>query len=146
MNDRQMREKIGNLRDKGIVLTLQRLAVLEMLSGSVHATAEEVYESVREKYPTISRGTVYSCLDTLKRAGEIQELTIRKEKGCFDFYPHNHHHFLCRNCGRIFNVEVTCPIAEKGEIKGHRVDEFQAYFYGVCRECRKGAKRGRRKQ
>jgi Fe2+ or Zn2+ uptake regulation protein len=133
-------DKIKRLKEGGVVLTLQRLAVLEALAEKMHATAEEIYLELAEKYPTISRATIYSCLDTLKQAGVTQELTIRKEMSYYDFDPCSHHHLLCRECGRIFDVEISCPIAEKEEVKGHRVDEVQAYFYGVCRECRRGRK------
>lgn len=128
-------QKIERLKKRGVVLTLQRLVVLETLGKNVHATAEEIYEKLVKKYPTISRATIYSCLDALKHAGEIQELTIRKEMSYFDFVPHPHHHFLCRKCGKIFDVEISCPIARKGKIGGHRIDDVQAYFYGMCREC-----------
>lgn len=134
-------KKIERLRRRGVVLTLQRLAVLKILGKEIHATAEDIYHKLAKKYPTISRATVYSSLDALKHAGEIQELTIKKEMSYFDFNPHNHHHFLCRTCGRIFDVEISCPISRKGRIHGHKVEEVQAYFYGTCRECRQGKKR-----
>jgi Fur family peroxide stress response transcriptional regulator len=133
-------EKIKRLREGGVVLTLQRLGVLEALAERIHATAEEIYVELAKKYPTISRATIYSCLDALKQAGVTQELTIRKEMSYYDFDPRSHHHLLCRECGRILDMEISCPIAEKEEVKGHRVDEVQAYFYGVCRECRRGKK------
>ena len=136
MDISNIEEKIARLKGKGVVLTLQRLAVLEVLGKEIHATAEEIFQKLVRKYPTISRATIYSSLDALKQAGEIQELTIRRETSCFDFYPHNHHHFLCRKCGKIFDVQITCPIARRGKVEGHRVDETQAYFYGICRGCR----------
>jgi len=133
----EMNEKIERLKEKGVVLTLQRLAVLDILSKSVHATVEDIYHRLLKKYPTISRATVYSSLEALKQAGEIQELTIKKEMSSFDFQSHNHHHFLCRKCGRLFDVEIRCPVSRKGKVKGHKVEEVQAYFYGTCRECQK---------
>ncbi len=135
MNMEKIEEKIERLKKKGVVLTLQRLFVLETLGKNVHATAEDIYQRFVKKYPTVSRATIYSCLDVLKQAGEIQELTIRKEMSCFDFEPHPHHHFLCRKCGKIFDVEISCPVARKGRVEGHRIDDVQAYFYGTCRGC-----------
>ena len=130
-----LQDKVERLRGRGVVLTLQRLAVLEVLAKDVHATAEDIYRALAKRYPTISRATIYSSLDALKHSGEIQELTIRRETNSYDFDPTNHHHFLCRGCGRIYDVEIRCPVAEKERVKGHRVDEVQAYFYGFCRTC-----------
>ncbi len=138
----KLEDKIERLKKKGVVLTLQRLAVLKILKDKVHATAEDIYQKLEKKYPTISRATIYSCLDALKQAGEIQEFTIRKEMSHFDFDSHPHHHFLCRKCGKIFNVEISCPIAKKGDVDGHQVEEVQAYFYGICSGCLKNRKKG----
>ena len=130
-----LEDKVARLKKRGVVLTLQRLAVLEELSKDMHATAEGIYRKLAKRYPTISRATIYSSLDALKQSGEIQELTIRRDTNSYDFDPTNHHHFLCRECGRIYDVEIKCPVAEKERVKGHRVDDVQAYFYGVCRSC-----------
>lgn len=139
-------DKVERLKRRGVVLTLQRLAVLKELAKDIHATAEDIYRRLVKRYPTISRATIYSSLDALKQSGEIQELTIRRETNSYDFDPTNHHHFLCRKCGKIYDVEIKCPVAEKERVKGHRVDDVQAYFYGVCRSCidkAKGCKKAR---
>ncbi len=139
-------DKVERLKRRGVVLTLQRLAVLKELAKDMHATAEDIYRELVKRYPTISRATIYSSLDALKQSGEIQELTIRRDTNSYDFDPSNHHHFLCRDCGKIYDVEIKCPVAEKERVKGHRVDDVQAYFYGVCRSCiekGKGRKRSR---
>ena len=90
----------------------------------------------------MSVATVYSTLELFKELGVVQELSIRKRgKVCFDPHPDIHHHLLCRKCGKILNIEMDypndCPIFEKEGIKGCRVEEIQAYFYGVCSECLK---------
>ena len=130
-----LEHKVERLKKSGVVLTLQRLAVLEVLAENIHATAEDIYRAVVKRYPTISRATIYSSLDALKQSGQIQELTIRRDTNSYDFDQTNHHHFLCRECGRIYDVDIRCPVAAKQRVKGHRVDEVQAYFYGICRTC-----------
>lgn len=136
-------ELVERLREKGVVLTPQRLAVVEFLKkADTHPTADDIYKKLKKRYPTMSQATVYSTLELLKKIGEIQELYIRKDKACFDPRPDPHHHFLCRRCGKIFDIEVNCPIFAAGSIEGHKVEEVQAYLYGICASCLKKDKKG----
>lgn len=131
-----MQEKIERLREKGIVLTIQRLAVLEFLEQSItHPTVEDIYIGLKERYPTISRATIYTTLELLKNANEIQELYIRKDRVCFDKNPKMHHHFFCSMCEKIFDINIDCPVSKQGCVDGHMVKEVQAYLYGVCKDC-----------
>jgi len=135
-----MNMKIERLKRRGVVLTIQRLAVLEFLHNtSSHPTAEAIHRELRKTYPTLSLATVYNTLEILKQAGEIQELNIGKKKH-FDPIPEPHHHFYCRVCERILDVEISCPIAQKGCVDNHKIERVQAIFYGVCAECRKKGK------
>ncbi len=48
-------------RETGLKLTPQRLAILEYLDGNTsHPSAEDIYISVKEKFPTMSFATVYN--------------------------------------------------------------------------------------
>ncbi len=126
---------IEKLKQKGIVLTIQRLAVLEFLhNSSSHPTAEAIHTKLKKKYPMMSLATVYNTLDMLKQAGEIQELTIGNAKH-FDPIPQSHHHLYCRVCKRIIDVEISCPVCKSGRVQGHKVEEVQAVFYGICSDC-----------
>jgi len=138
-----MKDIIERLKENGVTLTPQRMAVAEFLSGNRnHPTVDEIHRAIQNRYPTISLATVYSTLELLKELGEIQELSIRKRgKACFDPNPDIHHHLLCRKCGKIVDIEFdhpsNCPIMAKENINGCKVEEIQAYLYGICSECLK---------
>ncbi|MBN1163956.1 MAG: transcriptional repressor [Candidatus Krumholzibacteriota bacterium] len=137
-----MKKMVERLRKKGITLTPQRMAIVEyMLNSMGHPTVDDIYDEIKKRYPTMSKATVYSTLKLLSDIGEIQELSIRKRgKACFDPIPHLHHHFLCKNCGKVINVELNCPgdcpILAAEEIDGNSIEEIQAYMYGLCSNCR----------
>jgi Fur family peroxide stress response transcriptional regulator len=139
-----MKDIIQRLKEKRITLTPQRMAVAEYLRECEdHPTADQIHRAIQEKYPSISLATVYSTLELLKELGEIQELSIRKRgKACFDPDPDIHHHLLCRKCGKIVSLEFhyprSCPIIAKDTIKGCKIEEVQAYLYGICAECLRG--------
>lgn len=138
-----MKDIIERLKEKEVALTPQRMAIGEFLSRSEgHPTVDEIHMAIQRRYPTMSVATVYSTLELLKELGEVQELSIRKRgRACFDANPHLHHHLLCRKCGKILNIEVDypsgCPIIAKEGVNGCKVEEVQAYLYGICSECLK---------
>jgi len=126
------------LRKLGLVPTIQRLAVLDYLDqATTHPTAEEVYTGVRDRYPSIAKATVYNALDALKKAGAIRELTIDRGVARYDRDPHPHPHFLCRICGKLYDVDFPCPVQPGDEVSGHKVESVHTYLYGVCAQCRK---------
>jgi Fur family peroxide stress response transcriptional regulator len=131
-----MEEFLDRLREKGIVLTHQRLAILRFLAETKdHPTASEIYEELRKEYPTISQATVYSTLELLRKVGQIRELSIRGDKACFDPGGRPHYHLFCRRCRRVLDVQISCPPLEDASLEGHRVEEVQLYLYGVCADC-----------
>ncbi|MCK4410698.1 transcriptional repressor [Candidatus Bipolaricaulota bacterium] len=124
------------LRQLGLVPTIQRVAVLEMLEDNhSHPTAGEVYEGVKDQFPSIARATVYNTLEALKKAGTIRELTIAREAARYDYDPSFHPHFLCRVCGDLIDVDLPCTIRQGDEVLGHTVESVQIYLYGVCSQC-----------
>lgn len=131
-----LREIAQRMRRRGITPTVQRMLVLEALQGRTdHPSADQIYEEVRRRLPSISRTTVYNALQLFRELGEIQELSVIKERAHYDPNPTPHHHFFCRRCRRLLDVEVACPIAKSGWVEGNRIEEVQACFYGVCAEC-----------
>ncbi|MFO8163955.1 MAG: Fur family transcriptional regulator [Thermodesulfobacteriota bacterium] len=136
-----MKDIIERLKNKGVTLTPQRMAVAEFLNKrNDHPTADEIHKGIQKRYPSMSIATIYSTLELFKGLGEIQELSIRKRgKACFDPNPNIHHHLLCRKCGKIIDINFdhpsNCPIIAKENINGCKVEEVQAYLYGICSEC-----------
>jgi len=132
-----MNKVIKQLREKGVVLTHQRLAVLQYLGGRPdrHPCAADIYRHLRRQYPTISLATIYSTLDLFRKAGHIRELSIRGHPSCFDMAEKPHYHLLCRQCGRILDVALPCPSLDDELLQGHRVEEIELYLYGICRDC-----------
>lgn len=133
-------EKILNiLKKKNIRPTPQRLQVYKIISTSEqHLDAEAIYKAAQEDIPSISFATIYTILDLFKENKLVKEIKIRSDKSCFDKRINFHPHLLCKSCGQVVDIEINpCSSLQKREINGHLIDDFQGYFYGVCRKCRK---------
>lgn len=104
-----------------------------------HPTAEVIYNNIKEKYPTISLGTVYRNLSLLAEIGAIQRIPCGDTSEHFDGNAEVHPHFVCNECYRVIdldmdNLDFLNTLANKkfdGEIEKH-----QLVFYGKCPECR----------
>ena len=120
--------------------TRQRKLILETLrSTRSHPTADWIYERVRKRLPSISLGTVYRNLRFLKEAGEIMELDYGSTFSRFDGNPKEHYHFVCRNCGNVYDVDFPVQEhlnSEVAQATGHMVDHHRTEFYGICKNCK----------
>ena len=138
IKDTMVNNALNMFKEKGIRITPQRLAVYGMLcKGRNHFTADEIYEKIKLQLPGVSLATVYTVLELLKGKELVQEIRISFDKSQFEARIDSHHHFMCRECKKIFDIDMhPCPALEKNEVDGHKIEKLQGYFYGICKECR----------
>lgn len=125
------------LKDNALKVTSQRLEIMNYLdTHKTHPTADEIFSALKKMNPSLSRTTVYNSLEVLKKQGIIQTLTITGSQYRYDFETNMHHHFLCRQCKKIIDIDIECPNIDKVIQGGHKVEEVHGYFKGICRDCR----------
>jgi len=133
---RLLNKYIPLLKQKNIKITHQRLAILKYLDEHHnHPTAFDIYTKLKERYPSLSKTTVYNSLDILQKYGIITALTICGSEHRYDINEGMHHHFLCKRCGRIIDIDIKCPNIEKVKSYGHEIEEVHGYFKGICKNC-----------
>ena len=126
------------LKENSIKITPQRLEILRYLDENrTHPTADQIYTGLKEKNPSLSKTTVYNSLEILRKRGVIQSLNICDSELRYDFRHAMHHHFLCKKCGNIIDINIECPNIGKMLESGHKVEEVQGYFKGICKKCLK---------
>ncbi len=127
------------LAEKGIKPTYQRLRILEYMNKNMkqHPTVEMIHEELLKDIPTISLTTVYNTLNTFLAKGLVDGVTITGTETRYDLDVSSHHHFLCKHCGKIVDIEVQCAYAEgeKTVVRGNKIEEVHGYFKGICKEC-----------
>ena len=129
---------VNLLREKQLKITPQRIEILRYLeTHNTHPTVDEIYSELKEKNPSLSKTTVYNSVEILEKNGIIQSLTISGSELRYDFKHGMHHHFLCKKCGEISDIDVECPNLGKMLECGHEVQEVHGYFKGICKKCLK---------
>ncbi len=126
------------LKDHNLKATPQRLEILKFLDmNRTHPDADSIYSALKKKNPSLSKTTVYNALDALNKANLLHTLTISDSERRYDFKPEHHHHFLCRICNNIFDIDIECPFLEQVLTGEHKVEQVHGYFKGVCKNCLK---------
>ena len=127
----------AELEAAGVRATVQRIAILGfMRENPIHPTAEVVYEALSEEFGSLSLTTVYNTLKLLVEHGLVSMLTIDDVFRCFDGNVAMHAHFMCRECKKIFDMEMPREVADFAQkMDGFKVDEVQLYVKGICKNC-----------
>ncbi|MEJ2371380.1 MAG: Fur family transcriptional regulator, partial [Gemmatimonadales bacterium] len=129
------------LRQHRVQVTAQRLAVLGAVSGRPHSSADDVAEVVKAEIGAISRQAVYDALGVLVEKGILRRIQpagspARYEQQLGD----NHHHLVCRTCGRMVDVDCAvgaAPCLDATDDWGYEIDEAEVIYWGRCPTCRK---------
>ena len=105
-----------------------------------HVTADQIYTFIKEKYPSIGRGTVYRNLGILVEEGKVRKVEVPDGSDRFDFTLENHYHVECVKCGEIFDVDMDVISELEKKIKdthGMKYISHDIFFKGICQECQK---------
>jgi len=127
------------LRQRGIQVTAQRLAVFRAVAGEPHITADAVAEAVRNEIGAISLQSVYDALSVLVTEGLIRRIQPAGSPARFENrVGDNHHHLICRICGRVVDVDCAvgaAPCLTAADGKGYEIDEAEVAYWGRCPAC-----------
>ncbi len=131
------------LRQAGLRVTAQRLAVLGALDGAPHATAAEIAARIAElpltTFHEVSRQGLYNVLEDLTRVGLVRRIEPAGSATRYELRTgDNHHHLVCRTCGRISDVACAvgqAPCLDLPNSKGFVLEEAEITWWGECMHC-----------
>ncbi len=117
--------------------TIQKDLVLSTVMGmSCHPTAEEVFAQVSQLYPSISKATVYRNLNLLADEGTILRVAVANAPDRYDKTSHMHCHFMCRNCGKVYDYTLAQDIVIDERLNpGFVVNGYELVVNGRCAQC-----------
>jgi len=119
--------------------TIQRQLIFEAVRDlNIHATAEQVVGHLAKTHPAIGRATVYRNLNTMAESGELLRVGSFYGTTHYDHNCHEHYHFVCSSCKRVFDVEgsLTDVMERFRNTDGFDITDCNISFSGLCWECK----------
>lgn len=135
----------GKLKEEGCKLTPQRRSIVDTMlkTKGEHLSSEEIYALVKEDCPEIGLATVYRTLQLLDEIGAVTKLNL--DDGCCRYElnvneeSHNHHHLICKKCGKIMEVEEDLLETLETQVElnyGFKIFDHDVKFFGLCNDCK----------
>jgi len=117
--------------------TAQRRAIRQAIEESGRPlTAAEILHAAKAAVPGLGIATVYRTVRSLRTEGTVRQVDLPGDVPRYEVAAkRHHHHFHCRDCGRVFEVD-SCPgnladLAPRGFVAEHH----EVILYGRCPEC-----------
>lgn len=127
------------LREASLRVTKPRVAVLEALVQHPHADVDEIVHAVRTDLGSVSTQAVYDVLHALTDARLVRRIEPKGSPARFETrVGDNHHHVVCRSCGRIGDVDCAvghAPCLTASDDHGFSIDEAEVLYWGMCPDC-----------
>lgn len=130
---------VDALRSRGMRVTPQRLLIhRSLLDLDRHVPADQVLDSVSERLPNASLPTVYAALELFEELGIVRRLAAGPGPTLWDPRPEAHHHFVCRSCGAVEDLEGQVDLggvlrAARG--RGLQPTDSELIVGGLCARC-----------
>jgi Fur family iron response transcriptional regulator len=124
------------LREHGIAPSAHRLAVASVvLHTDEHPSADTVFARVRERFPMVSRGTIYNTLNLFVEKGLLRQFVLTVGRVVFDPNTEEHHHFIDEGTGAIFDIPWSAlTVSNVERLKEFEVSEYQVVLRGRKRK------------
>jgi len=121
---------------KGISPSYTRMRVYEYLDEfKNHATVDQIYQSLKEELPTLSKTTVYNILNLFIENNITKGLNIDSNEARFEIVHEEHSHFKCDVCSTIYDIPTIDTLNDYKNIPNFKVTEKEVVLKGICPSC-----------
>ena len=132
---------IGQLKENGLKITPQRLAIIDALVENryEHPGATLIFHEARKKAGSVSLSTVYATLKAFSESGLIRQMEFDRLENRYDVDLSDHVNLICKRCGKVMDYHVPAPLDPKNIVRksGFVVTDTRIEFHGYCRDCLK---------
>ncbi len=118
-----------------IKVTPNRLKVAEVIFNSKeHPSIDEIHTTLTRNGKNISFTSVYNIIKMFQSAGIVKEIKS-KDRSRYDANTKPHSHFICKNCGRVIDIEEDLNIDFPEKVNSMKVESIEVNYFGLCQEC-----------
>jgi Fur family ferric uptake transcriptional regulator len=117
--------------------TRQRRAIRATLEEAGHPMSpKELLEAAKKRAAGLGIATVYRSLRQLQEAGAVTPVELPGEPPRYEIAGKaHHHHFLCRECDRVYELDGCPSDVDSVTPTGFRVEGHELVLYGLCGQC-----------
>lgn len=116
--------------------TRQRAAIREAIAkAGSPISPKEILDLASKNLDSLGLATVYRTLKLLVEAGEVAPVEIPGESPRYELPKPHHHHFHCRGCGKVYELDGCCGHFSELTPKGFRLDGHELLLFGMCSKC-----------
>jgi len=130
-----MKNYITLLKQNDLKATIQRTSILKSIASAGHSNIDEIYEDVKEQYPTLSLATIYKNISLMQENNVIIEVPMNREKSKYELKKDDHIHLICQECGDIQDKHITKEAQKALIIENFQLKNSQINLYGLCQKC-----------
>lgn len=127
------------LHRAGLRVTAVRVALLDTVRAGDHLGVESVTAGVRGRVGHVSLQAVYEALRALTEVGLVRRIEPAGGQPRFEGrVGDNHHHLVCRSCGRVADVDCAvgeAPCLTPSDDHGFTLSEAEVIYWGLCASC-----------
>lgn len=125
------------LSEHGVKPSFQRIKIMDyLIHQKTHPTVNDIYLSLIDVIPTLSKTTVYNTLNLLIEHELVNEVLVEENEVRYEFAEGMHAHFKCEKCNRLFDVPLKIDLGSISDLKRYTIKEQHIFFKGVCSDCR----------
>ncbi len=121
--------------------TIQKGLIWDAVSeADNHPNAEQIYDAIVHKHPSISRATVYRNLNMLVEEGRVKRVRVLGGPDHFDRTLEKHYHIQCTHCKQVSDIELLEDVVLNSEnmiTHGYILESYELVFNGICPDCYK---------
>ena len=126
------------LKEYGLKVTPQRVAIVEELYMNGHINIDDLYKKLLEKFPSISLATIYKNINAMVEKVFLSEVKIPNGKSVFELVKTEHAHLVCSNCGNIEDITLNVEgvLKEASSQSKFEIDSTNLVLSGLCPNCK----------
>ena len=127
------------LKEHNLKVTPQRVAIVDELYLKGHVNIDDLFTSLKVKFPSISLATIYKNIHSMLDKYFVSEVKIPHEKSVYELTKELHSHAVCSSCNAIEDITLNTAslFNEASKKSAFKLDNIDIVFTGTCKKCSK---------